>query len=291
MCIQKKSYHGKNNVDPLRLCIKRFDEFFLAKRGTVTFWDDATKIMEAIESNDDQIDELEIIRLIEQNKKTPKNTMYKEKKEISKTSVERLLYEDVFTEEMVKNWQHSRIKAWKERHRNLEQFYFRLLIPGNLQRVGLWTDEEHSLFMKRYDEWIAGGLNIGTLWGLFSKTIPHRVGYQCMTHYRSLLFEGKLKDDNFEVIEGKLICKVKGRQYKKRPLSDYGNEMDSEEAKKLSQKIDEWVERHHPNFVHSRSKAKTKRTPSKRSSKRIPSRSQKSIPHKRNADNDREFEL
>lgn len=112
-----------------------------------------------------------------------------------------------------------------------------------------------------------------------------------MTHYRSLLFEGKLKDDNFEVIEGKLICKVKGRQYKKRPLSDYGNEMDSEEAKKLSQKIDEWVERHHPNFVHSRSKAKTKRTPSKRSSKRIPSRSQKSIPHKRNADNDREFEL
>ena len=157
------------------LCIKRFDEFFLAKRGTVTFWDDATKIMEAIESNNDQMDELEIIRLIEQNKKTSKNTVYKEKKEISKTPVERLLYEDVFTEEMVKNWQHSRIKAWKERHRNLEQFYFRLLIPGNLQRVGLWTDEEHSLFMKRYDEWIAGGLNIGTLWGLFSKTIPHRV--------------------------------------------------------------------------------------------------------------------
>ena len=54
---------------------------------------------------------------------------------------------------------------------------------------------------------------MGTNWGIFSKEIPGRVGYQCASFYRMLLKEGVIVDDKYERDEsGQLHFKFKCRQ-------------------------------------------------------------------------------
>lgn len=47
-----------------------------------------------------------------------------------------------------------------------------------------------------------------TQWGIFSKAIPGRVGYQCSNFYRQLLKHGQVKDEDYYLDEkGQIHCK------------------------------------------------------------------------------------
>ncbi|CAO3595725.1 unnamed protein product [Absidia cylindrospora] len=100
--------------------------------------------------------------------------------------------------------------------------------------------------MERYNEWIAHGWKIGASWGLFSKGIPHRVGYQCMNYYRKLLEKGKLKDDSYEIVDGKL------KQTRKEkinvgdvPNTDLGPEWEDDDVKHVAANVDRWLKQYH----------------------------------------------
>lgn len=70
-------------------------------------------------------------------------------------------------------WSAARIRAYKLLDQNPNSYYYRFNAPGEMQRNGPWSPEEHELFMKRLAEHGADGQ-----WGIFSMTIPGRVGYQ-----------------------------------------------------------------------------------------------------------------
>jgi hypothetical protein len=87
------------------------------------------------------------------------------------------------------NWSEARIKAYKLIDSNPNSYYYRFNAPGEQQKYGAWNtvlylnrmllflffyfQEERALFFKRLEEVGANGE-----WGIFSMTIPGRVGYQ-----------------------------------------------------------------------------------------------------------------
>lgn len=73
----------------------------------------------------------------------------------------------------MEGWSDARIKAYQSLKSSPNSYYYRFNAPGELQRNGPWSKEEHELFMKRLNECGADGQ-----WGIFSMTIPGRVGYQ-----------------------------------------------------------------------------------------------------------------
>ncbi|ORX83354.1 hypothetical protein BCR32DRAFT_267018 [Anaeromyces robustus] len=89
-------------------------------------------------------------------------------------------------------WSEARIKAYKMIDANPNTYYYRFNAPGEKQRNGAWTPEERKLFFKRLDEVGADGQ-----WGIFSMTIPGRVGYQCSNFYRHLLKSKQIVDPNY----------------------------------------------------------------------------------------------
>ncbi|KAI9309094.1 hypothetical protein BJ944DRAFT_154988 [Cunninghamella echinulata] len=153
--------------------------------------------------------------------------------------------ENVFTESCVKTWQVPRIKAWEGRYLNPEGYYYRFVTPGEGQQNGGWSTSEHKLFIKRYDEWIANGWKIGASWGLFSKAIPHRVGYQCMNYYRKLVENRKLKDPSYEIIDGKLKQTRKEVLVGTTPTTELGSEWEQEYVKQIEKNVDMWLKQYH----------------------------------------------
>ncbi|CAO3636362.1 unnamed protein product [Cunninghamella echinulata] len=153
--------------------------------------------------------------------------------------------ENVFTESCVKTWQVPRIKAWEGRYLNPEGYYYRFVTPGEGQQNGGWSTSEHKLFIKRYDEWIANGWKIGASWGLFSKAIPHRVGYQCMNYYRKLVENRKLKDPSYEIIDGKLKQTRKEVLIGTTPTTELGSEWEQEYVKQIEKNVDMWLKQYH----------------------------------------------
>jgi len=89
-------------------------------------------------------------------------------------------------------WSEARIKAYKMIDANPNTYYYRFNAPGEKQRNGAWTPEERKLFFKRLEEVGADGQ-----WGIFSMTIPGRVGYQCSNFYRHLLKSKQIVDPNY----------------------------------------------------------------------------------------------
>lgn len=89
-------------------------------------------------------------------------------------------------------WSEARIKAYKMIDSNPNTYYYRFNAPGEKQRNGAWTPEERKLFMDRLKEVGADGQ-----WGIFSMTIPGRVGYQCSNFYRHLLKSKQIVDPNY----------------------------------------------------------------------------------------------
>ena len=124
-------------------------------------------------------------------------------------------------DELIKNWSGARIKAWNNRERNENQYYYRFNAPGERQGEGKWSEQEHELFMATMESVKKGELKDAAgnavpmyQWGSFSKSIPGRVGYQCSNYYRSLITQNKLEDENYQLDdEGKLRFYFKNKGF------------------------------------------------------------------------------
>eukprot|EP01084_Bolivina_argentea_P129150 228138_1 len=101
-------------------------------------------------------------------------------------------------------------KAWLERKEKPNAFYYRFNANGEKQASGEWNNYEHKEFMERVMEF---GVNFE--WGIFSKVINGRVGYQCSNYWRKLMDDGYVKDENYVMEKGK-NGKMKRRQLKKK---------------------------------------------------------------------------
>ncbi|KAF8937967.1 hypothetical protein EDD21DRAFT_403641 [Dissophora ornata] len=93
-------------------------------------------------------------------------------------------------------WSEARIKAYAAIDKKPNTYYYRFNAPGEVQRKGAWTKEEQKLFHQRLMEIGANGQ-----WGLFSMTIPGRVGYQCSNYYRLLVETNQIQDPNYVLDE------------------------------------------------------------------------------------------
>jgi hypothetical protein len=129
--------------------------------------------------------------------------------------------DDDYTFEDLKSleWSDARIKAFLTRKQNPNAYYYRFNAPGEEQRTGGWTKEEHERFM----ELIKDGVDYH--WGMLSIKMPGRVGYQCSNYYRKLVAEAKIVDPNYVVDEkGKLTFVRNGQTKRYRPSSGSGGE-------------------------------------------------------------------
>ncbi|ETO25354.1 hypothetical protein RFI_11783, partial [Reticulomyxa filosa] len=113
-----------------------------------------------------------------------------------------LLDEALQKKDTYDGWSAARIKAYQDRKQRPNAYYYRFNEEGEQQKTGLWADEEHALFMKRLIEM---GANVQ--WGVFSMTIPGRVGYQCSNYYRDLVKKKWVIDSNYKT-EGKKLTFV-----------------------------------------------------------------------------------
>ncbi|KAF8974921.1 hypothetical protein BGZ46_009593 [Entomortierella lignicola] len=93
-------------------------------------------------------------------------------------------------------WSDARIKAYAAIDKKPNTYYYRFNAPGEVQRKGAWTREEQKMFHERLAEIGANGQ-----WGLFSMTIPGRVGYQCSNYYRLLVETNQIQDPNYVLDE------------------------------------------------------------------------------------------
>ena len=91
-------------------------------------------------------------------------------------------------------WSDAHKQSYVKQKENPNTYLYRNLPPGETQRNGPWTPEEHRLFLKRLHEIREQGISEGK-WGIFSMKIPGRVGYQCANYYRKLLQTGKVHDE------------------------------------------------------------------------------------------------
>ncbi|KAF9382742.1 hypothetical protein BGX21_001738 [Mortierella sp. AD011] len=93
-------------------------------------------------------------------------------------------------------WSDARIKAYAAIDKKPNTYYYRFNAPGEVQRKGAWTKDEQKMFHQRLAEIGANGQ-----WGLFSMTIPGRVGYQCSNYYRLLVETNQIQDPNYVLDE------------------------------------------------------------------------------------------
>ncbi|ETO19944.1 hypothetical protein RFI_17274, partial [Reticulomyxa filosa] len=101
-------------------------------------------------------------------------------------------------------WSKARIKSYEERKEKPNAYYYRFNEEGEPQKRGIWEPKEHELFMTRLLEM---GANVQ--WGVFSMTIPGRVGYQCSNYYRDLIKKQWIVDFNYKIEGGKLTYQTK----------------------------------------------------------------------------------
>ncbi|KAL1920150.1 uncharacterized protein VTP21DRAFT_1296 [Calcarisporiella thermophila] len=154
--------------------------------------------------------------------------------------------EDMFTRDQVKDWSPARIKAWEARYSNAEMFYYRFVDPGEYQINGSFTKKDHDAFMKRLEEWKEKGYRIGSSWGIFSMGVPHRAGYQCSSYYRKLIEQGKLKDESYAMIEGKLQMVNKARNLGGEvATSKLSDAWQTPEVKEIEANVNEWLKEFH----------------------------------------------
>merc|ERR1719295_842941 len=105
----------------------------------------------------------------------------------------RLLLDDALKDTVnFDGWSAARVKAWKEKEERPNAYYYRFNDPGEEQQNGRIRMDEHKAFMERVME---HGVNCQ--WGMFSKTITGRVGYQCSNYWRQMMKDGWVKDPNY----------------------------------------------------------------------------------------------
>lgn len=91
----------------------------------------------------------------------------------SSKKFQRLRLDEALSKADMEGWSSARIRAYQMINDNPNTYYYRFNAPGEAQRNGPWSPEEHELFMRRLAEHGADGQ-----WGIFSMVIPGRVGYQ-----------------------------------------------------------------------------------------------------------------
>lgn len=127
-------------------------------------------------------------------------------------------------EEEWNTWSDAHKQSYKQMKSNPNSYLYRNLSPGEKQKNGPWSPEEHRLFLKRLHEIREQGINEGK-WGIFSEAIPGRVGYQCANYYRKLVKSGEVHDEYYRQDEdGNLHFKDRQSYHK-----GTGNKEDSED--------------------------------------------------------------
>eukprot|EP00483_Globobulimina_turgida_P007987 UN08003 len=112
-------------------------------------------------------------------------------------------------------WSNARKNAWKDKHKNPEKYYYRFNEPGQPTKSKNFSPEEHELFIKTAKE---HGVNMR--WGMFSTTIPGRVGYICSNHWRKLIINQQVKDENYWYNPHEKKWRFKWRNKTNRNLDD-----------------------------------------------------------------------
>eukprot|EP01083_Nonionella_stella_P222939 795063_1 len=121
-------------------------------------------------------------------KNTPKNTNLDGSLRCGRLLLNHALQDTVSME----GWSAARIKAWKNRHKQSNAYFYRFNVPGQPQKNGKWTMDEHRVFMER-----VLGVGVNDQWGIFSQPIAGRVGYQCSNYWRGLVKQGDVTDPNY----------------------------------------------------------------------------------------------
>ena len=94
--------------------------------------------------------------------------------------------------ETKEDWSDAQKKAWRQKASNPNEFYYRFNVSGQLQKKGEWDKAEHKLFMERVLE-----LGVNEKWGLWSKTIPGRIGYCCSNYMKRMREREDVTDLNY----------------------------------------------------------------------------------------------
>lgn len=135
-----------------------------------------------------------------------------------KKRMARLQYNDLIRDVTCQDgWSEARKRAFADRERNPNEYYYRFLDPGEIQKKGQFTPEEHKNFLKLVKKWDLPHRDDRN-WGQFSREVPGRVGYQCANYYRSLIEDGFIEDRHFGIVDGKvkiLHRKLYGRRNQK----------------------------------------------------------------------------
>lgn len=87
-------------------------------------------------------------------------------------------------------WTECKKQAWQHLDDNPNTFFYRHVLPGEKKKNGAWSEDEKVLFLKVLKEHPP----IKGHWGLFSRYIPSRVGYQCNAFYKRLVSSGEIEE-------------------------------------------------------------------------------------------------
>jgi hypothetical protein len=165
-----------------------------------------------------------------------------------------------WTRDAVASWSEAALKAWRDRHENANAYYYRHTDPGEFegeetQSLHTWTPAERQQFFSELARWRANHWRLGTCWGIFSKAIPSRCGYQCSNFYRSCIRSGDIHDPTYGFNErGELK-----RLYPDREDPDTYPPPDSlnclsaiwqwPEIQGMERQVDLWIRELHPRFA------------------------------------------
>jgi len=117
-------------------------------------------------------------------------------------------------------------EAFRFKDTNPNKYYYRFNAIGEEQKKGEWSGGEHKLFMQRVLE-----LGVNAKWGIFSRPIPGRIGYQCSNYWRLLIEKGWVQDENYlteeiKVDENESSKKRKKREHKKLERGEFRKNAD-----------------------------------------------------------------
>ena len=125
------------------------------------------------------------------------------------------------------SWSDARRNSYLRADSFPNAYYYRHLPPGEKQINGAWTAQEKANFLKRVEEFRGDSDTINGDWGLFSLTIPGRVGYQCSNFYRKLVEAGEIYDSRYikgedgnihhtsRMHDGKIVTKTSSKSGRK----------------------------------------------------------------------------
>lgn len=95
------------------------------------------------------------------------------------------------------SWTKCKQQAWLQMESNPNSFLYRHVMPGEEKRNGPWSEEEKAAFI----EAIKIHPPTSGHWGIFSRHVPGRVGYQCCAFYKKLVAAGELSGLDEQAIE------------------------------------------------------------------------------------------